>query len=187
MGSENGHTASVKIRYNNYSNNSILLYSWDNGASPDELTYRKEELHMTSRQIFFVTIHIGNKLNRIVTRVPVSLKEAENWIKLHVPNAETIDFDEMFGLQLQRARGNYCASKMVFSKITKIAEDENLPISAVVEKLLLKGIGYYGERGLFDVPKETLEEMQVISEDRLRLLSEYANNQRQNKNKMKEE
>ena len=142
----------------------LLLYSWDNGASPDELSYRCEALYLTSRQSLYLSITVGCGSTKVALKVPFTVAEATEWLNSHVPAIEAMNISYFFDTLAQRIKFSTTLIGFLSFAVAKRAEELGVPSAQVIEEIFLKEFGFSSEKGVFGISADKMQTLSGLKE-----------------------
>lgn len=160
------HAARVKARGGrNYApRGGLLLYSWDNGASPNEHSYRCEALFLTPRQSLYLSIIVGCGPSKVALKVPFTVAEATEWLSSHVPAIDAMNIPYFFDTLAQRVKFNTTLIGFLSFAVAKRAEEAGVSSSQVIEEIFLKEFGFSTEKGVFGISADRMEALSGLKE-----------------------
>lgn len=135
----------------------FCLYSWDNGASPSEYSYRHEGLYITSRQSLYLKVIAGPVKTSVEVKVPLTIFEATEWIKTHVPHGDKLNTEFFFTTFMSRIKMSTTLSPFTMFLLDKEADEMDTSVTSIIENTLLARYGFGNDRGLLDCSTETMK------------------------------
>lgn len=161
----------------------FLLYSWDNKANPCDISYRREDLYVTTRRSIYIKyvvgpMNISDYRHPAETTIALTADEAAEWIRSHVPNSGLTDPDFLIKSFMSRVKLSTTMFPMTTYILDKAVSETGLPLAYLIEQLILERYGYGGERGLLSCNKASMKQVEEIRHWKLALSDSKTNHKK---------